>query len=377
MAIDPVYLDYNATAPARPDVIDMVKRVMSTVGNASSVHRAGQVARKTVETARAEVAALVGARPENVIFTGGGTEANNLALKGFGDRHLIVAGTEHGAVLAPAVMQDPESVILPVSADGLVDLAALESALTAAQKPCLVSIMRANNETGVLQPVDEIARIAHAHEAMVHCDGVQAAGKIPLDMNALDVDLLTLAAHKIGGPQGVGALIMRQDFLVAAQIIGGGQEMGRRSGTENVAGIAGFGVAARLAKPGLADYAGLAALRDDMERRLRAIAPGLRVYGGDVDRLPNTSCLTMPGVSSETQVMSFDLAGIAVSAGSACSSGKVAASHVLEAMAADRDEAMTAIRVSLGWNTTPAEIDRFVEVWEELYSRLGDRADAA
>ena len=377
MADDPIYLDYNATAPARPDVIGMVTRVMSTVGNASSVHRAGQVARKTVETARAEVAALVGAKPENIVFTGGGTEANNLALKGFGDRHLIVSGTEHGAVLAPAVMQDPEAVILPVDAEGLVDLAALERALTAAEKPCLVSVMRANNETGVVQPIAEIARIARAHDAMVHCDGVQAAGKIPLDMNALDIDLLTLASHKIGGPQGVGAMVMRQDFLVAAQIIGGGQEMGRRSGTENVAGIAGFGVAARLAKAGLADYAGLAALRDDMERRLRTIAPGLRVYGAGVERLPNTSCLTMPGVSSETQVMSFDLAGIAVSAGSACSSGKVAASHVLDAMAADRDEAMTAIRVSLGWNTTPAEIDRFVEVWEELYSRLGDRADAA
>ena len=377
MADDPIYLDYNATAPARSDVIGMVMRVMSTVGNASSVHRAGQVARKTVETARAEVAALVGAKPENIVFTGGGTEANNLALKGFGDRHLIVSGTEHGAVLAPAVMQDPEAVILPVDAEGLVDLAALERALTAAEKPCLVSVMRANNETGVVQPIAEIARIARAHDAMVHCDGVQAVGKIPLDMNALDIDLLTLASHKIGGPQGVGAMVMRQDFLVAAQIIGGGQEMGRRSGTENVAGIAGFGVAARLAKAGLADYAGLAALRDDMERRLRTIAPGLRVYGAGVERLPNTSCLTMPGVSSETQVMSFDLAGIAVSAGSACSSGKVAASHVLDAMAADRDEAMTAIRVSLGWNTTPAEIDRFVEVWEELYSRLGDRADAA
>ena len=377
MVDEPIYLDYNATAPARPDVIDMVTRVMSTVGNASSVHRAGQVARKTVETARAEVAALVGAQPENVIFTSGGTEANNLALKGFGDRHLIVSGTEHGAVLAPAVMRDPDAVILAVDADGLIELSALEAALAAATKPCLVSVMLANNETGLIQPHAEIARIAHAHDAMVHCDGVQAAGKIPLDMDGLGIDLLTLAAHKIGGPQGVGALVMRQDFLVAAQIVGGGQELGRRSGTENVAGIAGFGVAARLAKAGLADYAGLAALRDDMERRLRAVAPGLRVYGGGVERLPNTSCLTMPGVSSETQVMSFDLAGIAVSAGSACSSGKVAASHVLEAMAADRDEAMTAIRVSLGWNTTPAEIDRFVVVWEELYSRLGNRADAA
>ncbi len=215
MANEPIYLDYNATAPARAEVIEMVTRVMSTVGNASSVHRAGQAARKTVETARAEVAALAGAAPENVIFTGGGTEANNLALKGFGDRHLIVSGTEHGAVLAPAVMQDPTAVILPVDAEGRVDPADLERALAAAGKPCLVSIMLANNETGVIQPLAEMARIAHAHDAMMHCDGVQAAGKIALDMNALEIDLLTLAAHKIGGPQGVGALVMRQDFLVA------------------------------------------------------------------------------------------------------------------------------------------------------------------
>jgi cysteine desulfurase len=273
-------------------------------------------------------------------------------------------------------MRDSGAVILPVDADGVVDLEALESALRDAGKPALVSVMRANNETGVLQPVAEVVAIAHRHGALVHCDAVQAAGKIPFDMTALGVDLASFSAHKLGGPQGVGALVLRQDMPLDAQNIGGGQERGRRSGTENVAGIAGFGAAVRAAHAGLASYARIAELRDELERRTAVLAQDRRVLGAGAPRLPNTSNLTMPGVKAETQVMALDLEGVAVSAGSACSSGKVSASHVIEAMGVPEDEALTAIRVSLGWSSTAAEVDRFVEAWRTVFERCGRRAVA-
>ncbi len=371
---DPVYLDYNATAVVRPEVIEAVRAEMATVGNASSVHAAGRRARGRVEEARGEIAALVGAGAGDVILLSGGTEANNLALKGFGAKRLIVGATEHGAVLAPALLHDPHAVILGVDADGGIDLAALEHALAEAPRPALVSVMRANNETGVLQPIAEIAALVRAHDGLLHCDAVQAAGKIPVDMAALDVDFLSLSAHKLGGPQGVGALVMRGNRPVRAEIVGGGQEQGRRAGTENVAGVVGFGVAARLARENLGAMGDLAGLRDGLEARIRAIAPDSHVFGAGSERLPNTSCLTMPGVKSDVQVMAFDLEGVQVSAGSACSSGKVAASHVLEAMGAEDALALTAIRISLGWASTAADVDRLVEVWQSLYHRLGRQA---
>ncbi|MDP6341948.1 MAG: cysteine desulfurase family protein, partial [Alphaproteobacteria bacterium] len=365
------------TAPIRPEVIALVGEVMATVGNASSVHGSGRAARARVEEARRQVAALIGAEAVNVIFTGGGTEADNLALCGFGAEHLIVSSVEHGAILAPSLLADPAAVMLPASREGLVDLAALEAALAAAEGPTLVSVMLANNETGIIQPVAEAADIAHRHGALMHCDAIQGAGKIAVDIADLGVDLISLSAHKIGGPQGVGALVMRQDRAVLAQIVGGGQEQGRRSGTENVAGVAGFGEAARLAAAELTEFGQLAEMRDDLERRLARIAGKVRVFGAALARLPNTSCFTMPGVRADTQVMSFDLEGIAVSAGSACSSGKVAPSHVLAAMGVDDDEAMTAIRVSLGRDNTAGDIDRFVSVWTDIYRRCGSQADAA
>ncbi len=376
-AADPIYLDYNATAPTRPEVIALVGEILATVGNASSVHQAGRKARARIDTARQQVADLVGAQAGNVIFTGGGTEADNLALRGFGPRRLIVSGIEHGAILAPALLLDPGAVVVGVDNQGRLDLAALEAALAESDRPALVSLMLANNETGVIQPVAEAAKIAHAHDALVHCDAIQGAGKIPVDIEALGVDLLSLSAHKIGGLQGVGALVLREDRMVLAQMVGGGQEMGRRSGTENVVGIAAFGEAARLAANELKQFAELAKLRDNMEDRLAEIAPARKVIGGDVARVPNTSCVTMPGVRSDTQVMALDLSGIAVSAGSACSSGKVAASHVLDAMGVELDEAMTAIRVSLGRDTTPAEIERFLAAWAEIYRRNSAHANAA
>ncbi len=372
-----IYLDYNATAPIRPEVIELMCKIMDTVGNASSVHEPGRQARQRVETARQQVANLVSASVKNVIFTGSGTEADNLALQGFLPRHLIVSGIEHGAILAPALLLDPYASIVKVGSQGQLDLASLEAALSASDGPALVSLMLANNETGVIQPVAEAAEIAHAHNALVHCDGIQGAGKIPLDINQLGVDFLSLSGHKFGGPQGVGALVMREDRPVLAQMVGGGQEMGRRSGTENVAGITGFGEAARLAADELERFAALTKMRDRIEEQLAEVAPSRKVIGSDVSRLPNTSCVTMPGVRSDTQVMALDLAGISVSAGSACSSGKVSASHVLDAMGMELDEAMTAIRISLGRNTTEDEINRFVEAWSLIFKRNSSHASAA
>ncbi len=377
MSAERIYLDYNATAPVRPEVIDLVGEIMATVGNASSVHAAGRVARERVETARDQVARLVNADRENVIFTSGGTESDNLALRGFGERQLIVAASEHGAVLAPSLLYDADCIVLPVDGQGLVDLAALEQALATAKRPVLVSIMLANNETGVIQPVAEIADRVHAHEGIVHCDAVQAAGKISVDIKELRVDALSLSGHKIGGPQGVGALVLREDRVLRAQIVGGGQERGRRSGTENVAGVAGFGLAAELALKDLANYAALAERRDRMEREILTASPETRIYSAAAPRLPNTSCLTMPGVKSETQIMLFDMDGIALSAGSACSSGKIAVSHVLDAMGASEAEAACAIRISLGWGTTDAHVDALVQSWRNIFERCGSAAHAA
>ena len=374
---EPIYLDYNATAPARAEVIALVGEILARVGNASSVHQAGRKARARIDTARQQVADLVGAQAKNVIFTSGGTEADNLALRGFGARHLIVSGIEHGAILAPALLLDPGATIVDVDDQGRLDLGALETVLVASEGPTLVSLMLANNETGVIQPVADAAKIAHAHGALMHCDAIQGAGKIAVDIEELGVDLLSLSAHKIGGLQGVGALVLREDRTVLAQMVGGGQEMGRRSGTENVAGIAAFGEAARLVAGELDQFAELTRLRDGMEDRLADITPAREVIGGGVARLANTSCVTMPGVRSDTQVMALDLAGIGISAGSACSSGKVAASHVLDAMGMEIDEAMTAIRISLGHGTTAAEIERFLAAWAEIYRRNSAHANAA
>ncbi len=364
------YLDYNAGAPVKPAVAAAMADALGRVGNPSSVHRFGRVARRAVGAARERVAALVGAAPAEVVITASGTEANNLALKGCGRTRVVVSAIEHDSVLRAA----PGATIAPVERSGVVDLAALEALLAAVDGPALVSVMLANNETGAVQPAAAVSALAHAHGALYHCDAVPAAGKIPIDVASLGADLLSLSAHKMGGPQGVGALIVRDGVELEPLLLGGRQEMDRRAGTENVAGIAGFGVAAELAADDLGGAARLAGLRDDIERRLRAIAPGLTVFAASAERLPNTTCLGMPGVPSETQVMALDLAGVAVSAGSACSSGKVAASHVLGAMGVAEDEA---IRVSLGWGTKSADTDRLVEAWEALYAHTRAKATAA
>jgi cysteine desulfurase len=358
------YLDHNASAPVKPGVRAAVAEALGLAGNPSSVHRRGRLARRAVERARAQVAALVGGAPERVVFTSGATEANHLALHGIARRRLVSA-IEHDSVLAV------EAERIPVDAHGVVDLTALER-LLAQGEPALVSVMLANNETGVIQPIAAVAEIAHRHGALLHCDAAQAPGRIAIDVR---VDLLTLSAHKFGGPQGVGALVLGEGVEVAALQRGGGQEFGRRAGTENVPGIVGMGVAAELALDDLASAGRVGAMRDDLERRVRSALPAAVVFGAAAPRLGNTSCLAMPGVAAETQVIALDLSGVAVSAGAACSSGKVRASKVLAAMGVDPALAAGAIRVSLGPSTEAWEIDRFIAAWLGLYGRSAGEGD--
>jgi cysteine desulfurase len=363
----PVYLDYNATAPLKPEVIEVMAAALTEFGNASSVHRFGRLARRAVEAAREDVAGLVGASPARVVFTSGGTEANNLALAAAGiGRRILVSAVEHDSILQAA----PGAEVIPVDSNGRVDLTALEAMLVRDGRPALVCIMLANNETGVIQPVARAAEIAHAHGALLHCDAVQAAGKIVVDMAKLGADILALSGHKLGGPQGIGALIVRDHIVIRPLLRGGSQERGWRAGTENVPAIRGFGVAATAAVQGLPAMAMLGTARDALEQRLRQIAPEAVIFAAEAERLPNTICVALPGLPAETQVMALDLAGVAVSAGSACSSGKVRPSHVLRAMGASAERAGSAIRVSLGWRTTPDDIDHFADAWASLVARV-------
>jgi cysteine desulfurase len=365
------YLDYNATAPVRPEVADAMALALGQTGNPSSVHQAGRAARRLLERARESVAALVSAPPDSVVFTSGGTEANNQALQSVSGPKLVSA-IEHDSVLAAA----PGAVPIPVDERSVVHPEKLAQQLEAV-RPALVSVMLANNETGVLQPIPGVVAAAGRHRALVHCDAVQAAGKIPIDVKELGVDFVTLSAHKLGGPQGVGGLVLGPGVEPKALLGGGAQERRWRPGTENLPGIVGFGRACELAMADLDWPARVGALRDRLEAEIRAIAPEARVLGGGAPRLANTSCLTMPGVASQIQLIEFDLAGIAVSAGSACSSGKIGPSHVLAAMGLAPDGAQTAIRISLGWASTDTDVDRLVAAWARLYARTRAAAAAA
>ncbi|MDX1541976.1 MAG: cysteine desulfurase family protein, partial [Geminicoccaceae bacterium] len=326
--------------------------------------------RKLVEEARAVVAAVVGGAPAGVVFTSGGTEANNLALRVPGDGPVLVSAIEHDSVLAAA----PEAIRLPARTDGRVDLEAARQ-LIERHRPRLVSVMLVNNETGVIQPVVDVARAARDAGALVHSDAVQAVGRLEVDMARLGVDLLTLSAHKLGGPPGVGALIVRDGLEIEPLIRGGGQEQRRRAGTENVPGIVGFGRVAELIRADwVEEVRRLEGLRDRLETELFERAPDARIFGREAPRVGNTSCIAMSGVASETQVIALDLEGVAVSAGAACSSGKVGRSHVLDAMGGG-EFADTAIRVSLGHATRSADVERFVEAWLRLYERSRRRAE--
>ncbi len=364
-----VYLDYNATARVRPEVIDVVSATLRETGNASSIHAAGRSARQIVEEARREVASLAGAPADNVVFVSGGTEANNQIMARQDPGSTLISEIEHPAVSNSC----PGARRVGVDAHGLVDQAALAAQIAAAPNTNMIAVMLANNETGVIQPISHLVEIARRHDALVHCDAVQAGGKIPLDFRVLGVDTMALSAHKLGGPQGVGALVFRDENHIARFMHGGGQERGLRAGTEAVALIAGFGLAARLARDSLADYGKLGALRDHMENSLAAAEPGFRVFGNHAPRLPNTSQCMMPGVSSETQLMAFDLEGIAISAGSACSAGRIDPPYVLTAMGVPDHEALSAVRVSLGWDTQPADIERFIEAWKRILARSRTR----
>jgi cysteine desulfurase len=359
------YLDWNATTPLRPEAAAAMSAMLVQCGNPSSVHSWGRTARRTIELARAAVAALLDVPSEGVVFVSGGTEANHLALLGSGRDRVLVSAVEHDSVLRAV----PSAERIPVDQDGVVVLDVLDCLLAADPRPALVSVMLANNETGVVQPVAAIGAIAQAHGALFHCDAAQAAGKIALDAHTIGADFVTLSAHKLGGPLGVGALVVTGELELTPLLHGGGQERGRRAGTENLTGIAGFAAAAVAATEEIAVYDRVRALRDALEASLAAIAPEAVVLGANAPRLPNTAAIAMPGVAAETQVVALDLDGVMISAGAACSSGKVGPSHVLEAMGVGPDLVGSTIRVSLGWDSSEADVTHFLRAWTRLYRR--------
>jgi len=377
---DRVYLDWNATAPLRGQTQRAFAAALSATGNPSSVHAEGRAARRLVEGARAQVAELVGAEPANVIFTSSGTEANALALtpaiESAAEKRprekLLISAIEHPSVrvggrFAKSALED-----IPVEPDGRLNLAALAEALAGVSRP-LVSVMLANNETGVIQPIAEVAEIVHAAGGLLHVDAVQAAGRIACDITALGADLMTLSAHKIGGPKGVGALVRSRDDIHFPDplIRGGGQERGARAGTENVPGIATFGAAAAVARAEFAEEtARMLTLRQKLEQGLCAIAPDTVIFGAAAPRLPNTTLFAVSGIKAETAIIALDLEGMAVSSGAACSSGKIQPSHVLAAMGSSPLLTRAALRVSIGWSTTQFDIERFLIAWRKVLPAL-------
>jgi cysteine desulfurase len=367
--LDPLYLDANATEPLRPAARAAAIAALEAGGNPSSVHAAGRAARRLLETAREAVAARFGAQPRDTVFTGGGTEANALAIRGLGrGRRLLRGATEHPAVLAAAEAGET----IPVHPDGTADLDAL-ARLLAEGGPALVCLMAANNETGVLHPLAEAAALCRAAGALLHVDAVQAAGRLPLSLEALGADSLALSGHKLGGPAGAGVLLLRPGLDLPPLIAGGGQERGRRGGTEPLPAIAGLAAALLPPEAAATEAARLAALRDRIEAGIAAMAPEAVIAGAAAPRLPNTSCILLPGAPAETQVIALDLAGVRVSAGAACSSGKVARSPVLAAMGHGA-LAGCGLRVSLPWDAPEDAPERFLAAWAAMRMRLGQRA---
>lgn len=377
-----VYLDYNAGAPLRESVRQAMVEAMGATGNPSSVHGAGRKARARVEQAREAVAALCGAKTRAVTFVSGGTEANMTALSPvwsdqgepvYLDR-LLRGATEHPSVVAGGRFRPSEQDVIPVDSDGRIDLPTIAEKLKK-DSPALISIMAANNETGVLQPLAEIGELAREAGAFFHVDAVQAAGRIPIDLETWQADVVTLSAHKFGGPQGMGAMVVRSTARVpSAFLTGGGQENWRRAGTENVAGIVGFGVAAAEAAEEAQNQQHLVALRDRLEAGLKDICPQTVIFSEGAPRIGNTSCFAVPGVKAETALIAFDLNNLCLSSGSACSSGKVSVSHVLSAMGVEEELARCALRLSMGWATSAADVDRFLEVWPGVIDRLNPEA---
>ncbi len=383
------YLDHNASSPIRPEALAAMMAAMALPGNPSSVHSEGRKAHAAIGIAREQVAALCSVHPDQIVFTSGGTEANMLALRpGWlsaepAGATLFVSAIEHVSVLAGGAFAQNRRAVLPVTREGVLDLAAARERLSEHVAkdggPFMVSLMSANNETGVLQPVSELAGIVHDLGGLLHCDAVQSPGRVPFDARDCGADLISLSAHKLGGPKGAGALlIMRADLSDAAPLLlGGTQERRRRAGTENLPGIAGFGAAAQACARDLAGVPFIGRLHDDLETGLRQISPDARIIGAGTPRLPNTTCVAMAGASAETLVIALDLEGVAVSAGSACSSGKVSRSHVLNAMHLGEQMAAGAIRISLGWNSEAGDVEAFLGSWSKICARRRENIEAA
>lgn len=374
-----VYLDHNASAPVRPEAIEAVAAALRMSANPSSVHGAGRAVRALVERSRTTIARSICARAEDLIFTSGGTEANNLAIHAavaLGARRIVVSAIEHDAVRAAAAASGLPIDVWPVATDGRADLEWLSADLAKSPETTLYALMSANNETGIIQPYAEAGALISDAGHLLHIDAVQMTGKVAFDFAGSLATFAALSAHKAGGPQGVGALAVACDAQVGAVITGGGQEKGRRGGTENVAGIAGFAAAIEAAASDQDAAARIAAIRGHAEAMITANAPDVTLWGAGVDRLPGTLCLSAPGWSSEIQVIAMDLAGFAVSAGAACSSGKVRKSIVLEAMGAAAQDAASVLRVSFGWTNTTDDAEAFANAWLNDYARVRPRAAA-
>lgn len=359
-----IYLDHNATTPIRAVALAAVTASMADVGNASSAHGFGRDARKLVETARRQIADTLDVSPGQVTFNSGATEGNNTVLKGFAGQRILISAIEHPSVINSGVPAE----IIPVTVDGVVDMEAFAALLAKGPPPALVSVMLVNNETGVIQPVAEIARLAKAAGAKIHADCTQAYGRIPFTRESLGVDMLTLSSHKIGGPQGVGCIVLAPGLTLPKLLEGGGQEKRQRAGTENVAGIAGFGAAAVECVTRMKDFQNLSILQDRIETHMQN--NHVRVLGKGAARVANTTLLTVEGATGETLLMAFDLEGVAISTGSACSSGSTQMSHVLAAMGISDVKDRAAIRISLGHTTTAKDIDDFLAVWDRIAARL-------
>ncbi|MFO1171891.1 MAG: cysteine desulfurase family protein [Hyphomicrobiaceae bacterium] len=372
MSVSRTYLDHNASSPLRPEARAAMVAALDVVGNPSSVHAEGRRARAIIEAAREQVAALVGAQPKNVVFTSGGTEAVNTIVAG-GHDCIAVAGIEHECVRRAADASRALIEDVPVDLDGVIAPKEIARILAESSGMALVCIQAANNETGVRQDLTTLAEVAHATDALVFSDAVQAAGKVAIDMTGPGPDVIALSAHKLGGPKGVGAIVLREGIALERLLHGGGQEQGRRAGTENVAGIAGFGAAAKAALDEVGCSTGLAQMRDRVVEGVRALTPHVCLIGEGAARLPNTALVAWPQAKAETLVMALDLEGIAVSAGAACSSGKVGRSATLEAMGLAPSIRDSAIRVSLGWSTTEEDIERFLAAWARVSERLEKR----
>lgn len=361
-----IFFDHNATTPIRPNALSLATQIMGEVGNAASTHSFGRTASKHVETARRQIAELIDVSPQQIIFNSGASEGNNTILKGFSGQRILISAIEHPSIMECGVVSES----IPVTSQGVIDLEAYHTMLHTGTPPALVSVMYVNNETGVIQPIQEIARMAKEVGALVHCDCVQAFGRIPFTRESLGVDFLTLSAHKIGGTHGVGALVSAVGLQVPKLVQGGGQERRQRGGTVNVAGIAAFGSAAVDAVGSLDEYQKLSQWRDRIEDHVLRSSNRVQIMGRDAPRTANTSMMVIDSKGHDTLLMAFDLDGVAMSAGSACSSGSTKLSYTLTAMGVDAYAPVASLRLSLGYTTTEKEVEDFLMIWDKISARI-------